>query len=98
MPAKQRTRSSYILILPRSPTLAKTGMGVIVGYYDWSYAMTTKEKMLRAVEELPDNATVEDAMERFLFLAKVERGLQQAGAGKTITQMEVRERMEKWLK
>ena len=60
--------------------------------------MTTKEKMLHAVEELPVDATIEDAMERFLFLAKVERGLQQADAGKTIAHAEVRERMAKWLK
>jgi len=36
--------------------------------------MTTKEKAVRAVQELPDDASFEDAMERLLFLAKVERG------------------------
>ena len=60
--------------------------------------MTTKEKMIRAVEDLPADATIEDAMERFLFLAKVERGLEQADAGKTVSHTEVRERMSKWLK
>ena len=60
--------------------------------------MTTKEKMLQAVEDLPADATIEDAMERFLFLAKVERGLKQADAGKTIPHAEVREKMAKWLK
>ena len=42
--------------------------------------MTTKEQMLQAVKALPADATIEDAMERFLFLAKVERGLAQADA------------------
>ena len=60
--------------------------------------MTTKEKIIRAVEELPPNATIEDAMERLLFLAKVERGLKQADAGETISHMEVKERMAEWLK
>lgn len=60
--------------------------------------MTTKEKMLQAVEALPSDATIEDAMERFLFLAKVEKGLQQADAGNTVAHAEVRERMGKWLK
>ena len=40
--------------------------------------MTTKEKLLHALQDLPADATIEDAMERFLFLAKVERGLKQA--------------------
>ncbi len=57
--------------------------------------MTTKEMMLHAVEDLPDDATFEDAMERFLFLAKVERGLQQADEGKTIPHAEVCQRMLK---
>lgn len=60
--------------------------------------MTTKEKLVHAVEDLSDDATIEDAMERLLFLAKIERGLQQADAGQTITHTKVKERMAKWLK
>jgi predicted transcriptional regulator len=60
--------------------------------------MTTKERIIQAVEELPANATIEDAMERLLFLAKVERGLKQADAGETISHVEVKERMAEWLK
>jgi len=60
--------------------------------------MTTKEKMVHAVEDLSDDATIEDAMERLLFLAKIERGIQQADAGQTITHAQVKEKMAKWLK
>jgi len=60
--------------------------------------MTTKEKIIQIAETLPADATIEEAMERLLFLAKVEKGLQQADNGETISHMEVRERMSKWLK
>ena len=60
--------------------------------------MTTKEKMVHAVEDLSDDATIEDAMERLLFLAKIERGIQQADTGPTITHAQVKEKMAKWLK
>jgi predicted transcriptional regulator len=60
--------------------------------------MTTKERIIQAVEELPANAPIEDAMERLLFLAKIERGLKQADAGETISHVEVKERMAEWLK
>lgn len=60
--------------------------------------MTTKERIIQAVQALPANATIEDAMERLLFLAKVERGLKQADAGETISHAEVKERMTEWLK
>jgi len=36
---------------------------------------TTKAKIVRAVEELPEDATIEDAIECLLFLHKIEVGL-----------------------
>ena len=60
--------------------------------------MTTKDKVLQAVQDLPDDASFEDAMERLLFLAKIEKGLQQADAGETVSQAEMKKRTAKWLK
>ena len=60
--------------------------------------MTTKERLACVIEYLPDDATIEDAMERLLFLAKVERGIEQADAGQTIPHEKVKKRMAKWLK
>ena len=60
--------------------------------------MTITEKVLQAVENLPDDAPIEEAMERLLFMAKIERGLQEADAGQTISHDEVKERAAKWLK
>lgn len=59
--------------------------------------MTTKEKVIDVVEDLPDDASIEDAMGRLLFLAKVERGIRQADVGQTLSHTQVRERMAKWL-
>jgi predicted transcriptional regulator len=53
---------------------------------------------MKAVEGLPDDASFEDAMERLLFLAKVEKGIQQADAGRTIPHEQVKQKMQKWLK
>ena len=60
--------------------------------------MTTKEKIIQAVQTLPDDTSIEDAMERLLLLAKVERGIQQADAGELIPHDQVKARMAKWLK
>ena len=60
--------------------------------------MTTKEKVVQAVQDLPDDASYEDAMERLVFRAKIEKGVQQANSGQTIPHQQVKERMEKWLK
>ncbi len=60
--------------------------------------VTAKQKVLEAVRDLPDDASFEDAMQRLLFLAKIDRGLAQADAGQTIPHAQVREKMAKWLK
>jgi predicted transcriptional regulator len=60
--------------------------------------MTTRDKVIQAVQDLPDDASLEDAMERLLLLAKIERGIQQADAGQTVAHAQVVERMAKWLK
>lgn len=49
---------------------------------------TVKQKILQAVERLPDTATLEDAIERLCFLAKVEEGLRQSDAGETVLHAE----------
>lgn len=55
--------------------------------------MTTKEQMLKAITELPDDATIEDAMECLYLLYKVERGIAQANADQKVSQDEARKRM-----
>jgi hypothetical protein len=60
--------------------------------------MTFREKVMRAMQELPDDASVEDAMECLLMLAKIERGIQHADASETISHTRVKKRMAKWLK
>jgi hypothetical protein len=51
-----------------------------------------KQKIVETVEHLPDDATVEDAMERLYFLAKIERGLAESEAGQTIPHEDVKKR------
>jgi predicted transcriptional regulator len=53
---------------------------------------TNKSEIIRAIEDLPDDATVEDAMERLYFLAKIERGLEQSESGETISHAEIKAR------
>jgi predicted transcriptional regulator len=60
--------------------------------------MEAKQLVLKAIEDLPDDAGVEEALDRLYFLYKVERGLRQADHGELLAQEEVRERMGKWLK
>ncbi len=57
--------------------------------------MSPKQQLLEALQDLPDDVTIEQAMERLYFLAKLERGLAQADAGEMIQHDEVRRRLLK---
>lgn len=54
---------------------------------------TVKQQVLQAVEDLPEDTTFEQAMERIYFLAKVDRGLAEADAGDLVDHDSVRESM-----
>ena len=60
--------------------------------------MGTKQQILKAIAELPEDAGVEEALDRLYLLYKVQKGLDQADRGELISQEEVRQRMGKWLK
>ena len=54
---------------------------------------TAKQKALEAMENLPADATVEDAIERLVFLAKIEQGLAQLDAGQGVEHSEAKRRL-----
>ncbi len=59
---------------------------------------SVKDQILKAIQDLPDDATVESAMERLYLLYKIEQGIEQADRGQVVSQEELKRRMEQWLK
>ncbi len=59
--------------------------------------MPTKDDLVKLVQELPDDVTIADVMERLYLLDKIERGIAQADAGRKVSQDEARQRMARWL-
>ena len=53
--------------------------------------------MHKVIDDLPEDAGLEDAIERFQLLLGVEKGLAQIKEGKTVSNEEVMKRIEKWL-
>lgn len=54
---------------------------------------SAKQKVLDAIEKLPADATLEDAIERLVILAKIERGLGELDAGQGIDHREAKRRL-----
>ena len=53
-------------------------------------SIVAKQLLRDAIEHLPEDATVEDAMDRLYFLAKVARGLDAADRGDVVSHEEAR--------
>jgi predicted transcriptional regulator len=49
--------------------------------------------MIEALRELPPDATVDDAIERLIFLAKIEAGLAELDRGEGIPHEEAKRRL-----
>jgi predicted transcriptional regulator len=53
-------------------------------------ASTEKQRAIEALQALPEHATIEDAIERLCFIAKVEEGLRQSDARQLVSHDEVK--------
>lgn len=55
-----------------------------------SMEITEKRRAIEALQALPEHATIEDAIERLCFMAKIEEGLRQSDAGQLVSHDEVK--------
>jgi predicted transcriptional regulator len=51
---------------------------------------TEKERAIEALRSLPEHATIEEAIERLCFIAKIEEGLRQSDARQLMPHGEVK--------
>lgn len=59
--------------------------------------MSTKEEILELINNLPENATLDDVMEKLYIRAKIEAAVNEIDQGKGISHAEVKEHFKKWL-
>jgi predicted transcriptional regulator len=58
---------------------------------------TAKQEVLKLLEALPDEASIEDIQYHLYVLQCIDRGRQDIEAGRTLSQDEVEQRMSRWL-
>ena len=60
--------------------------------------MLTRDKVINSIKDLPDSFTIDELIDRLIFIEKVEQGLRQSEEGKVIPHDEVGKIIEKWSK
>lgn len=59
--------------------------------------MLSKTKIKEQIEQLPDHFTIDELMERLVFVDKVEAGLNDSKNGKTISEKDLDNLIKKWV-
>jgi hypothetical protein len=60
--------------------------------------MLTKKQVIESIQELPASFSSEEVIERIILLDKIQTGIEQSRAGKTISLKQAETRLKKWLK
>jgi predicted transcriptional regulator len=58
---------------------------------------STKVEALKLIEQMPDDVSLEDILYELYFRGRVERGLDQARRGETVSHEEVLKSVAPWL-
>ena len=62
-----------------------------------SASATAKQEVEHLLQNLPDDATLEDIQYHLYVLEKIKRGRDDVAAGRVYTTAQARERMSRWL-
>jgi len=60
--------------------------------------MITKDKLIQVINKMPEKFNIDDLIEEFVLLSKIEHGLADVESGRVYSDKQVAEKMEKWLK
>ena len=60
--------------------------------------MLTKEKVLQSIQDLPNEFSLDEIVEKLILLEKIEIGLQQVKQGKVVSHNNAKQKLKKWLK
>ena len=55
--------------------------------------MIIKEKLVKSIKEMPEQFSLEDLLDRIVFLQKIESGLEQSKSGKTNSTAKAKEKL-----
>ena len=59
--------------------------------------MLTKEQVLKSINDLPDSFSIDEVIDRLVFLQKIETGTNQSKNDDTISNSDAKNKMNKWL-
>jgi len=59
--------------------------------------MSQKELVLEAIQELPDDASIDQIADRVEFMAAIQKGIDDIDRGDTVPHEEIKKQLATWL-
>ncbi len=69
----------------------------IVALKEEKTMLGVKQEVIKMIQSLPDEVTIDDIMAELYFKLQVDAGLKELDEGKAIPHQEVEKRISKWL-
>lgn len=60
--------------------------------------MLTKTKLRAEIENFPEEFSIDELVERLIFIEKVEKGLKQSEEGQVVSEAELEYEVKKWFR
>ncbi len=60
--------------------------------------MLTKENLIKQIDNFPDEFSLDELVERLIFIEKVERAERQSNHNETVSHEHLDKQIEKWFK
>lgn len=57
-----------------------------------------KTQLLETIQDMPDEFSIDELMEKLMILQKIEEGQEQIKSGRFYNEEEAKEKLAKWLK
>ncbi len=60
--------------------------------------MITKTQILHSLDNLPENVSIDQVIERLIFIEKIQKGIDDSKNGRTNTKEEAKNKLGRWIK
>ena len=59
--------------------------------------MSTKDKIISSIKNLPDSVTIDEILDQIMLVEKIEKGIEQSSKNQVVSDDELDNRLGKWL-
>lgn len=60
--------------------------------------MITKTQLIKTLDDLPEKMTIDQVIDKLIFLDKVQKGLDDSSNGRINTKAEAKKKLNKWFR